>query len=254
MNGRMPHEGDFSDLIDSAVNKVDDGISKDMEHGLMLSPEGSSQKLLSFFRSIEDKASVWNIGFQKENEKSGLAFSEPAAGDQPGGTRLFLQQGGNVGIGTTDPKYPLHVKGFSGMEGRVGTAYFGEVLANGQWQTIIPNLNHAQAFEIVARVGEKGSGRHSLLHAIAVSAYGNSWNQIRVTRGQYSFWRPAAIRLRWRGTTYNYRLEARTRKKFPKDVKIKFYISRLWGDEELEEVPVRSAKPTSELPPSDSGK
>ena len=51
--GQLPTEGHFHDLIDSSINKVDDGMSKTMEDGLMLAPIGESRKLISFFNLIE---------------------------------------------------------------------------------------------------------------------------------------------------------------------------------------------------------
>ena len=36
-NGSRPNENNFGSLIDSMVNKVDDGISKNLKDGLILS-------------------------------------------------------------------------------------------------------------------------------------------------------------------------------------------------------------------------
>jgi hypothetical protein len=48
--GQLPSEGNFNDLIDSLINKIDDGMSKTVDEGLMLSPIGESKKLLSLYR------------------------------------------------------------------------------------------------------------------------------------------------------------------------------------------------------------
>src|SRR4051812_49015802 len=116
--GKMPAEGNFEALIDSMVNRIDDGFSKDMEHGLMLSPEGSSKGLTSFFRSIEQKNPAWTMAIDADDTHRGLCYLEP--GPQ-GGVRLFLQEGGNIGIGTIAPAFKLEVNGIVGMKGRVGT-------------------------------------------------------------------------------------------------------------------------------------
>ena len=53
--GQLPQETHFKDLVDSMVNKVDDGMTKTIDDGLMLSPIGTSTKLISFFKSISHK-------------------------------------------------------------------------------------------------------------------------------------------------------------------------------------------------------
>ena len=39
-NGARPSEENFGSLIDSMINKADDGISKNLTDGLLLAPEG----------------------------------------------------------------------------------------------------------------------------------------------------------------------------------------------------------------------
>ncbi|MGB1241748.1 MAG: hypothetical protein ACPG49_04460, partial [Chitinophagales bacterium] len=96
--GSLPTEVNFADLIDSTLNKVDDGISKNIEAGLMISPTGTSSKLMSFYNNIKDKNPAWNIGLN-EGRTDGLTISE--GHNQP---RLFIQNGGNIGIGTVSPQ------------------------------------------------------------------------------------------------------------------------------------------------------
>jgi hypothetical protein len=89
-----------------------------------------------------------------------------------------------------------------------------------------------QAFEVVARTGVVGSGRFSIMHAIAVRAYGRSWGRIRKTCSHHGFlWN--RLNLRWRGSTHDYRLEIRSNSHFGKDVPIDYCITRLWGDAEV---------------------
>jgi len=229
-NGSMPTEGAFGNLIDSTVNKVDDGFSKDQEHGLMLSPEGSSQKLLSFYENIAQKSPAWHIELKTDETAKGLSISE---GKDVNESRLFLENGGNVGIGTTAPQQRLDVNGMVAMKGRVGTAYASEIPADGKWYSIVSGLNHSHAFEVIARVGEKGSGRHAMLQAIALSTYGSSEHRVQHNHAHYSFWRPCKIKLKWEGTTFDYGLKMKSTHNFGKGVAVKFFITRLWGDEEL---------------------
>jgi hypothetical protein len=227
--GKMPAEGNFEALIDSMVNRIDDGFSKDMEHGLMLSPEGSSKSLISFFRSIEQKNPAWTITIDADDKHRGLSFLEPG---QQGGIRLFLQEGGNIGIGTIEPNYKLEVNGLVGMKGRVGTFSSGTIPANGKWQNVIADLNGCHAFEIVARVGEPGKGRYALLYATAASTFGRSKSKITKMQAHYGWWWNK-LRVRWTGSTFSYGLQLRSRRNYGKDIMIHYHITKLWGDEEM---------------------
>jgi hypothetical protein len=227
--GRMPSEGDFETLIDSMINRVDDGFSKDMENGLMLSPEGSSRKLIGFFRSIEQKNPAWSVSLDADDTHKGLCFTEPGP---EGGVRLFLQEGGNVGIGTLTPSFPLEVEGVVGMKGRIGTFASGKIPADGKWHNMLEHLNGCQAFEIVARVGSPGKGRYALLFATAASTFGRSKSCIEKMQAHYGWWWNK-LAIRWKGSTFDYGMQIKTRRNYGENVFIDFHISKLWGDEEM---------------------
>ncbi|MDQ3109393.1 MAG: adhesin [Bacteroidota bacterium] len=227
--GKMPAEGNFEALIDSMVNRIDDGFSKDMENGLMLSPEGSSKSLLGFFRSIEQKNAAWTIAIDAEDKHRGLCFLEPG---QQGGVRMFLQEGGNVGIGTIAPAYKLDVNGLAGMKGRVGTFATGTIPADGEWHNVLADLNGCHAFEIVARVGQPGKGRYAILYATAASTFGRSKSKITKMQAHYGWWWNK-MKIRWNGTTFSYGLQLRSRRNYGKDISIHYHITKLWGDEEM---------------------
>jgi hypothetical protein len=227
--GKMPAEGNFEALIDSMVNRIDDGFSKSMDHGMMLSPEGSSKSLMSFFRSIEQKNPAWTFSIDADDHHRGMSFLEP--GPQ-GGVRLFLQEGGNVGVGTIEPKYKLEVNGFAAMKGRVGSFSTGTIPADGKWHDIVGDLNGCQAFEIVARVGQHGSGRYALLYATAASTFGRSKSRITKMQAHYGWWWNK-MKIRWRGTTFSYGLQIRSRRNYGKEFVIHYHVTKLWGDEEM---------------------
>ena len=140
--GSVPSEVNFSDLIDSTINKVDDGFAQSQDHGFMLAPQGKNKKMLSFFESIRDSDSSFSLSLNPDRHSNGLSID-----DKEHQSILFLKENGNVGVGTTSPKFKLEVAGMAGMNGRVGTFASGEVKADGEWQTIISGLEGVNAFD-----------------------------------------------------------------------------------------------------------
>lgn len=221
--GQLPSEGNFFDLIDSMINKVDDGMSKTMEDGLMLSPIGGSQKLVSFYKSIEEKSPAWSIEINQSD--GNLNFN-----NHVGDSIMTLTNEGKVGINNNNPSFELDINGSVAMSGRIGNAYKGKVLADGNWHPILTDLNGCHAFEIVAGIGKKKTGRYALIHAFALSAYGKSKNKIDLRQAYYGV-RSNRIELRWTGTTYSYNLEIRTRNTYDGEFYIQYFISKLWFDQ-----------------------
>lgn len=220
--GQLPSEGHFHDLIDSTINKVDDSMSKTMEDGLMLAPISDSRKLISFFKSIEDKSPVWRM--EVDENDADLKFT-----NKLGDGVLSVREEGKVGVNKEKPSSALDVDGDVAMSGRKGNAYKGKVAADGKWHNIVTGLNGCQMFEVIAGVGKKKTGKYALIHAIAISTFGKSKNKIRMTQGRYGV-RGNKIKLRWTGTTYKYNLEIRTRYDYGDKTAINFNIQKLWQD------------------------
>ena len=116
------------------------------------------------------------------------------------------------------------------MNGRTGTYKTGEVPADRNWHTIVDNLKSSHGFEVMARVGDKGKGRHSLMHAIALSTYGKSRGKIRKTRAYYGWWWNR-LSLRWSGDTYNYKLQLRSCRNYGEGINIRYNLMKLWDDD-----------------------
>ncbi len=225
--GQLPSEGHFHDLIDSTINKVDDGMSKTMEDGLMLSPIGESRKLISFYKKIEDKSPVWRM--EVDENDAALRFT-----NKVGDGVLNVCEDGKVGINKENPEADLHVNGTVSMSGRQGNAYKGKVPADGKWHKIVENINGCQVLEVVAGVGKKKTGKYALIHAIAMSAYGKSKNKIRKTDARYGI-RGNKIKLRWTGSTYKYSLEIKTRSNYGDNVALCYNIQKLWQDQFMDD-------------------
>ncbi len=238
--GSVPSEVHFQDFIDSTVNKIDDGLDKDLNNGLQLSPRGSSKKLMSFFENIKDKAFTWHVSLNSDPRSKGLGFSHT---NEEGETHypLYLKKEGGIGVGTTNPQYTVDVNGIVGMQGRVGTFAKGSVPADGKWHDIVTGLDQVHAFEIMALAnGKKHRGKYAMTHAIAMSAYGGQWSKksIKQTRAYYHwFWN--AISLRWKGETYGFSLQIKTRSDYGignngEQSQINYRVMKLWDETEVE--------------------
>lgn len=219
LRGSIPREDDFHNLIDSTINKLDDGVRKEPGKAIGITADGPNEELLDFFRNIDDLEPRWKLSLKSSGGTEGLNLT-----DQNGKSRLFIEQSGNIGIGIEQPKNKLHVDGFVGMTGRIGYFAYGEVPADGEWHTIIDNLNHYNAFEVIMVTGRKGA--HAITHAIAVSAYGKSNPRINKTQGYFGRVRNK-IDLRWTGSYFDYQLQIRTRRNIGDGVLINFYVTKL---------------------------
>ena len=143
-----------------------------------------------------------------------------------------------IGIHTNEPQFDFDVRGVIGIESKTGNYAFGEVDGDGNWQTIISNLDGINGFEVVASIrGKQGTGRYALTHAIALSTFGgrSSRNKIKSSHAHYgSFFN--RLSLRWVGEMHNYELQVRTRRHYGvneldgQPYKIKFNLSRFFSE------------------------
>jgi hypothetical protein len=224
-DGMRPSGASFSNLIYSMVNKLDDGIEKNFDHGLSLSPQGNNaESLLSLFHQVDDAHSAWTIGLTRKEEGGALNFKEGKTNK----SRLYLKQNGAIGINTTHPKHLLDINGTLGVKIRKGTFAQGEVLANGKWQTILKNQTDCQLFELTASArGNKGEGKYAVLYAVALNPYAGKKGMIKKYQSYYGWkwWR--RLKVRWIGTPFNYQLQIRTVSNYGEDGAIQFNITKL---------------------------
>ena len=225
--GKLPTEQNFYDLIDSIINRVDDGMSKTMDEGLMLSPIGNSEKLISFYKSIEEKSPAWSIDINKGDGNIHVK-------NRLGKSLVTIKQEGKLGINNHKPKHELDVNGVIAQRGRIGTEYQGKIPGDGQWHTIVDELNGCHAFEITAGIGKKKAGKYALIVAQAISTFGKSKSKIRYTQAYYGM-RSNKILLRWKGDTYNFSLEMRTKGNYGEGFYLNYHIAQLWHDTFMDE-------------------
>lgn len=238
--GQTPSEVHFGYLIDSTVNKMDDGFSKTAGEGLRLAPTGESQNVLSIFQSQSDPYANWQVQLKNDDDRTrGLSFDhlkEGKNGNLIRSSSLVLTDNGNVGIGTPEPRTKLEVGGTLGIHTRIGTYKFGQVPGDRSWHPILEGLKDMHAFEIVARIdGAPKRGKYAFAHAIALSAFGGGKNKIKQMCAYYDwFW--DRIEFRWKGNeARNYQLQVRTRSNYGSDkdgnqYNIRFHVTQLWDE------------------------
>jgi hypothetical protein len=238
--GALPTADQFADLIDSALNTVDEGFNKSPEQGFEISLIGDHDKLISFFRNTASRQAVWLISYDKDTDR--LRFVKPGREEAP--PVMVLDPRGRVGVNTERPQWDLDVSGVVASAGRIGTnpGPNKSVPADGDWHDITPSLSGCQGFEVMAGVGHKGTGKYALMQAVALNAFNPSGllfnlfrrkNHIRVTQAYYLS-RDQRIKLRWYGKAQDYRLQMRTSCDYGEGIRIRFYLTRLWFDSAMQ--------------------
>lgn len=247
--GALPSADHFADLINSALNMVDEGFDKTAEDGFKISLIGEHDRLISFFRNYAGKQAVWSISYDKDNDR--LLFVKPTAEGEANAVVAFDPRG-RLGINTRDPRYALDVAGVIAAQGRLGANPNNQktVPADGEWHNITGSLTGCQAFEVMAGVGDKGTGKYALMQATALNTFNPKGaffnffrrkNRIRYNQAFYLS-RGNKIQLRWDGTdeAEKYVLKMRTNCDYGKnsknkDILIRYYMTRLWFDETMAE-------------------
>ena len=166
----------------------------------------------------------------EEGATQGLSIVEPIS-DTETKNRMFFKKEGGIGVNTINPKVDFEVNGILGSASRIGTHKLATIPADGCWHDILTELDGCVAFEIVAQVGKQKTGKYALMHAHALSTFGKSHSRIRKTQAHYGWWWNK-IALRWKGSTYNYSLQMKTRSNYGNE-EVKYYITKLWDNDIL---------------------
>lgn len=262
-DGALPGAAEFGDLIDSAVNQVDDGFEKTPDEGLRLHSVGNSGALLSLFRGLGASAASWTVSHGAEPGtlvfRPGAGPDEAAIGGGTDGTEpgappvaALALAAGRVGINTDSPEWSFDVAGVARMRGRIGapSTKLRTIPADGGWHDVTHTMTGCHAFEIVAGAGGRvGAGRYALLHATALNAFQprnivlNWLFGRRSVRAQHAVYGSFADRIqaRWRAAPgqHAYRLQLRSNSSFGRDAagepyRIRYYLTRLWFDPRME--------------------
>lgn len=193
------HDKAFEHLVDSGLNIKDDGLGINPEQGLVLTAKGPSKKLASFYQRISDKSTpLWSISLDSEKGGKGLNFLEGET------SRMFIKEGGRIGINTENPNYQFDVNGLIAVKGIVGTYSVGTALADAKWHTMakMTNLDGCQAYEIIAHIIDEKDKRFGLSIATVLMTYGKRGYRTKVVSVEAgnkwlfgSFWNK--IKFKW---------------------------------------------------------
>jgi hypothetical protein len=100
--------------------------------------------------------------------------------------------------------------------------------ADGEWHTILTNLDGISAFEINGRAqGIKGAGRYCVIHSIVLNAYNGKKGRIHTKCDYYGCRRWNRIKLRWIGNPFDYQLQIKTCSNYGKGGRIIVSVKNL---------------------------
>jgi hypothetical protein len=246
--GALPSEEQFHDFIDSVLNTIDEGFSKSPEKGYEISSVGNYDRLITFSRNDQP---MWVVRYDEGHQT--LLFQHLQGATLP----LALAESGHVGVNQKEPAWPLDVGGVIRAEGRIGVTVTKEttVPADGAWHDITNELSGCQAFEVMAGVGKPRTGKYALMQAVAINTFNpkglffNFLNLKKRIRYHQAYYRSFTdkLKLRWFGTNQKYTLQLRSNSDYGDGVQIRYYLTRLWFDEDMSECsPQTSRKPGAE--------
>jgi len=247
--GKMPTQEDFSDLIESMLNMLDEGFEKSPEAGFKVA-QLRDGKLFSFYKDINIGSALWSLSLDKatnslnfQDAKNRSLLTLSSSTDAEGIQRT------SVGIRQSDPQYELDVAGTVASHARVGRSGEMAVPADSNWYDITDYMTGCQAWEVMAGVGAKDSdGRYALMHAFALNAFNANGH---ITYHQSHFGNKCSrIELRWVGDTkdrpFEFKLQMRVGCSYGDDVWIKYHMTQLWQDTlmlESDRKPLRQPRP-----------
>lgn len=221
--GHRPTESDFADLIDSAVNVLDDGMYKDPDVGVALAPAEEKEAVVSVFGHTGDSHALWQLALDRQSGDLKIGRSDP------GGYVPSVSLRHQSGV-TLDGE--ARVSGQVCASGRRGTFAEGTVSADGRWHDITEELNGCRVLEVTAGCGIREAGRYAMLTAVAVSCCGKR-NRIRKVDSHCGL-RGCRLRLRWIRCDGAGKLQVKTRFSYGKNTRIAYHISALWDDPFME--------------------
>ena len=270
--GSLPTQQHFDELIDATLNMQDEGFKRSPENGVEIAQLEDHRAFISLYEKPDGGDAMWSLS---TDAASRLLWRPGNAGEARGGDPappkvLVATPEGRVGVNHGEPEHELDVagtlrsrariggwipEGIRGPEGKPtqqGVDIAKTIVADGGWHDITGPLAGCNAFEVMAGTGHPDTGRHSLLHAIAMNAFHpRRWpfdpflrkRPIRETTAFYDR-RCDRLQLRWFNTNGQYGrgseycLQIRSRCPYSeadgdKPPRIRFHITQLWLDSSM---------------------
>jgi len=104
--------------------------------------------------------------------------------------------------------------------------------ADGEWQTILTELDGLSAFKIIGYAqGSKSTGKYCVIHSIALNAYSGKKGRIHSKCDYYGWQWWKRLKLRWIGNPFNYQLQIKTCSNYGEGGRIEVAVKKLLKDE-----------------------
>lgn len=228
--GQRPSADDFKNLIDSTVNILDDGFSKDAKYGMKLAPISEQEgTVMTFVQNMtDDSGGSWNFSVLNNDLK--LSHTNSNVENEQ---LLFLKQTGEVEIGQEGRD--VNVKGTLHAEQRSGKKVTKAIKADGKWHDLTDNLAGIHALEVICVMGKRKTGKHAVLVAHATHCFGEK-PRIRKIRSHYGVFGNKLL-IRWvksKSDDFACKLQVRTRFMIGNDIFIHGSITSLWDNPMME--------------------
>lgn len=248
-HGKIPSEDDFSDLIESMLNMLDEGFDKTPADGFKVA-QLRDGKLMSFYQDINSGSAFWSVGMEKGTQNLHLKDRH----QQAVMTLSSIKDANDivhtgVGIKQSKPRHELDVAGCVASHARVGRLGEMAVPADGNWYDLTETMTGCQAWEVMAGVGAKDSdGRYALTHAFALNAF-NANSSIDYHQTHFGN-KCSRIELRWhcedKDKPFDFKLQMRVGCSYGENIWIKYHMTQLWLDTlmlESDQAPLRPPSP-----------
>ena len=216
--GKKPDNTQFTDLIDSMLNIVDDGFNKSAERGLLLSPLDDDGAVMEIRRNILDEEPAWTVKLGKNRELHICRQLEDRA-------LVTLCPDGRILLDGSD-KVKFEVNGSIQANSITGNYLQGSVPANGLWHPIGEMDYGCIGYHIVAACGLKNEGRYGIADVTAMHCFGKHpriWSHRSWFGNRFN-----KIQFRWHSEGLNCGLQLRTRSDYGAGVQVHYRVNNLF--------------------------
>lgn len=226
--GQRPTADDFKNLIDSTVNILDDGFSKDAQSGIKLAPMSEQDgTVMTFLQNMtDDGGGRWEFDILNNDMKISRVNEKEKY------QLILLKQTGEIEFG--EEGCDINVKGTLHAEQRSGKKVQKKIPADGKWHDLTDYLEGIHALEVVCVMGKRHTGKHAVLLAHATHCFGAK-PQISRIRSHFGMFGHKLI-LRWHKSKHERacKLQVRTRFMLGNDIFIHGSVTSLWDNPLME--------------------